>query len=254
MTLAHVHDPALDATIAALADRCDPAHPEPLSSQIARELERAIRAGGIEGRTLLPSEAEMARLLRTSTWVVKRAVTHLVGRGLAIRRRGIGTIVVSLHDDVPDDTLAEELPHESGLAADRTVAIDRIAATAPIATALVIEAGTIVQRATRVLHVDGSPVAVLQSHVPAAHPLDAETIARAGLYAVLSRRNARPRFGAESVGARPASAAERALLARTEDCWVLTIERTMLTAAGDPVEHAVHAYLPEHFRQRTLLR
>jgi DNA-binding transcriptional regulator YhcF (GntR family) len=66
----------------------------PVYSQLADRLASAIAACDVLPGALLDSEAQMARQLGLSIETVNHAVSRLVGRGLLVRRRGIGTSVV----------------------------------------------------------------------------------------------------------------------------------------------------------------
>ena len=64
--------------------------PEPLSLQIARELQDAINAGRVARGTCLPSTRALARTLGVSRNTVITAYEELAARGFARSRRGAG--------------------------------------------------------------------------------------------------------------------------------------------------------------------
>src|SRR4029079_10084766 len=85
--------------------------PVPLYFQVAQHLENAINSGELPTGTLLQNEVDLARSLGLSRPTMRRAMQHLVDKGLVTRRRGIGTRVVqpklrrpleltSLYDDL----------------------------------------------------------------------------------------------------------------------------------------------------------
>jgi len=85
--------------------------PIPLYFQVAQHLENAISSGELPTGTLLQNEVDLARSLGLSRPTMRRAMQHLVDKGLVTRRRGIGTRVVqpklrrpleltSLYDDL----------------------------------------------------------------------------------------------------------------------------------------------------------
>jgi DNA-binding transcriptional regulator YhcF (GntR family) len=89
----------------------DRASPIPLYFQVASHLEQAIESGRLGPGTRFDNEVDLADQLGLSRPTMRRAMQHLVDKGLLVRRRGIGTRVVSakvrrsleltsLHDDL----------------------------------------------------------------------------------------------------------------------------------------------------------
>ena len=66
----------------------------PRGSQVAQHLEDAIGSGEIPPGTLFSNEIHLADQLGLSRPTMRRAMRHLVDKGLVVRRRGIGTRVV----------------------------------------------------------------------------------------------------------------------------------------------------------------
>ncbi len=96
--------------------RVDRSSPVPLYFQVAQHLEQMIESGELPMGTRLENETDLADQLGLSRPTMRRAIEYLVGRGLLVRKRGIGTQVVhtkvtreveltSLYDD-----LAKSLP------------------------------------------------------------------------------------------------------------------------------------------------
>src|SRR5712691_12909710 len=85
--------------------------PVPLYFQVAQHLEHLIESGELPTGTRLENEIDLADQLGLSRRTMRRAIEYLVGRGLLLRKRGIGTQVVhakvkrpveltSLYDDL----------------------------------------------------------------------------------------------------------------------------------------------------------
>ncbi|MCW2756646.1 MAG: transcriptional regulator, partial [Nocardioidaceae bacterium] len=72
----------------------DRASPVPLYFQVAQHLEHAITSGTVPPGTLLSNEIQLADEMGLSRPTMRRAMQHLVDKGLVVRRRGIGTRVV----------------------------------------------------------------------------------------------------------------------------------------------------------------
>ena len=72
----------------------DRSSPVPLYFQVAQHLEDAIHAGAFPTGTLFQNEVDLAASLGLSRPTMRRAMQHLVDKGLVVRRRGVGTRVV----------------------------------------------------------------------------------------------------------------------------------------------------------------
>ena len=91
--------------------RVDRNSPVPLYFQVAQHLEQLIESGELPMGARLDNETDLAGQLGLSKPTMRRAIEYLVGRGLLVRKRGIGTQVVhvkitremeltSLYDDL----------------------------------------------------------------------------------------------------------------------------------------------------------
>src|SRR6201982_1154368 len=96
---------------AAMPIRVDRSAPVPLYCQVAQHLEQLIESGELPMGARLDNETDLAGQLGLSKPTMRRAIEYLVGRGLLVRKRGIGTQVVhtkvtreveltSLYDDL----------------------------------------------------------------------------------------------------------------------------------------------------------
>src|SRR6476661_6381002 len=107
--------------------RIDRETPVPLYHQLAEQLSAAIADGVLQPGDPFENEVAMADRLGVSRPTVRRAIQELVGQGLLLRRRGLGTRVAgrqihrraeltSLYDDLRregvGDPRTEVLTHE----------------------------------------------------------------------------------------------------------------------------------------------
>lgn len=72
----------------------DRSSPIPLYYQVAVRVEDAIRSGAIAPGTRLEGELVLAERLGVSRPTVRQALRHVADKGLVVRHRGVGTIVV----------------------------------------------------------------------------------------------------------------------------------------------------------------
>src|SRR4051812_49788734 len=73
--------------------RIDRETPIPLYHQLAEQLSAAIARGELQPGDAFENEVAMADRLGVSRPTVRRAIQELVGQGLLLRRRGLGTTV-----------------------------------------------------------------------------------------------------------------------------------------------------------------
>src|ERR1700686_3074161 len=87
--------------------RVDRSSPVPLYFQVAQHLEQMIESGELPMGTRLENETDLADQLGLSRPTMRRAIEYLVGRGLLVRKGGIGTQVA--HPKVPRDVALTSL-------------------------------------------------------------------------------------------------------------------------------------------------
>ena len=73
----------------------DRSSPVPLYHQVVQGIEAAIRSGALESGSRLDNEIELAGKLKLSRPTMRKAMDELVRAGLLVRKRGVGTQVVS---------------------------------------------------------------------------------------------------------------------------------------------------------------
>lgn len=236
--------------VAQLVDvRIDRASPVPLYHQLAEQLGAAIADGHLLPGDAFENEIALGERLHVSRPTVRRAIQELVGQGLLVRRRGLGTTVAnrkvhrraeltSLYDDLAragDSPRTEVLSH--------TLERNEVASTA-----LDLPPETELLSVVRVRYAGELPLAVLRNWLPATlGDVTREQLQTTGLYAVLRERGIRPVVAHQSIGARPPSAAERRHLHLKPSEPVLTMTRSAFDALGNPVEYGDHCYRAQDY-------
>jgi len=77
-----------------------PDNPDPMYRQVTDQIKDAIAAGDLEPDQLLPSIRELALDLEVSVITIKRAYQDLESEGLIRTRRGMGSFVTAVDQDV----------------------------------------------------------------------------------------------------------------------------------------------------------
>jgi DNA-binding GntR family transcriptional regulator len=230
---------------AALPIRVDRTSPVPLYFQVAQYLEQMIESGELPMGTRLDNEGDLAGQLGLSKPTMRRALEYLVGRGLLVRKRGIGTQVVqakvtrgveltSLYDD-----LAKSGRHPS----TTVVSFSTEPAPDALAAELGLAAGTPVYVFERLRSADAEPLALMRNHVPEhLMRLSAADLEEQGLYNLFRANGIVMRIARQSIGAQAATAAEARALGERKGAPLLVMERSAYDEQGRAVEHGRHVY------------
>jgi GntR family transcriptional regulator len=164
-----------------------------------------------------------------------------VTEGRLVRRQGSGTYVAEpkLAWPLQMSSFTEQAA-SSGLKVETTlISAERVPATAEIAELLQLKVGAQVHRIERLREVNGSPMALEQSHLSARRfPGLAKALRQTGsLYQVLHEQwGVWPATAVETIETAPASPREAGLLATDTGAPMLILSRHSLDADGRPVE------------------
>ncbi len=209
--------------------------PVPLYHQLSRQLVEAIESGRLPKGSFLDSEIELAERWQVSRPTVRRAIQDLVDSGMLVRRRGVGTQVVSDQVRRPFKltSLFEDLAATGREPLTTVIAHDRVAADRQVAEALGIPVGTEVVHIERLRSVGTQPLAILRNWliVDAAGVDQLRRPSRHGLYALLRRARCTTALGGATPG-RGRGLVGRRRPARTAGGFTLDDD-----AAGDARRH-----------------
>ena len=225
--------------------RVDRSSPVPLYFQVAQRLEQMIESGELPMGTRLENETDLADRLGLSRQTMRRAIEYLVGRGLLVRKRGIGTQVVhaKVTREVELTSLYDDLAKTGRAPATKVVSFRTEAAPDEVAAGLGIPPGTQVYIFERLRYADGEPLALMRNHVPAELvALTAADLEGQGLYNLLRGCGITIRIAKQAIGARAATAAEARALGEARGAPLLTMERSAYDEQGRAVEHGHHLY------------
>src|SRR6476659_1782270 len=192
--------------------RIDRETPVPLYHQLAQQLSGAISRGVLQPGDPFENEVAMADRLGLSRPTVRRAIQELVGQGLLLRRRGLGTTVAGrqIHRRAELTSLYDDLRRE-GSGDPRTQVLTHEMTTDEVAAAaLGLPVDTPMLRLVR-LRLDGDrPLAILRNWLPPAYSdISREDLEHDGLYALLRARGGKPVVPHQRIGPRQPSASER---------------------------------------------
>ena len=225
--------------------RVDRSSPVPLYFQVAQHLEHMIESGELPMGTRLENEIDLADQLGLSRQTMRRAIEYLVGRGLLLRKRGIGTQVVQakVTREVELTSLYDDLAKTGRNPSTTVVSFGTEPAPDALAAELGLAGGTPVYVFERLRFAGAEPLALMRNHVPEhLMRLSAADLEAQGLYNLFRANGIIMRIAKQSIGARTATAAEARALGERKGAPLLTMERSAYDEQGRAVEHGRHVY------------
>lgn len=236
--------------------KLDRSSPVPLYFQVAQQIEQAIESGDLAPGARLDNEILLADRFGLSRPTMRRAIQELVGKGLLVRKRGVGTQVVhgQVKRSVELTSLYDDLSRTKQKPATHILIHETTAAPDDIAVRLGLPIGTPVVHLERVRYALDEPLAVLRNWLPVQTVrFSREDIENGGLYANLRDGGVRICVASQRIGARAANAEEARLLAVKRGAPLLTMERTTFDDTGHAIEFGRHVYRSDTYSFETTL-
>jgi GntR family transcriptional regulator len=221
----------------------------PLYAQVEDALKDLIEGGGAEPGEQLPGEPELCRIFDVSRTVVRQALRDLELQGLIQREKGKGTFVAEpkLREGLFQELTGfyEDMAGKGRPPVSQVLTQEVIPATVKIAGFLSLKPGAQVVHIDRLRFVNGEPLVLVASYLPAARCPGLENVdfTQRSLYEFLETAYgiviARGRRVLEAV---PASEYEAGLLGVKKGAPLILLDSVSYLADGAPIEyyHAVH--------------
>ena len=233
----------------------DRGSPVPLYFQVAQALQAAIEAGTLPPGSRLDNEIQLADELGLSRPTMRRAMEYLVGKGLIIRRRGIGTIIVQpkVRRPLQLSSLYDDLRTGGQEPTTSVLSLEVVLAPAEVADSLSLTPGTPVHRLVRLRGANGRPIARMTNYLPATLPglgvgeLTETQLEAAGLYQVLRAAGVHLHAADQTISARKATAEESRVLEEPRGAALLTMQRVAYDDRGRAVEYGTHVYAASRY-------
>lgn len=236
--------PAADASASQLIS-VDRSSPVPLYFQIAEQLRQAVESGDLTPGTRLATEIDLAKHLGVSRPTMRKAMEHLLGKGLVVRQRGVGTRVVSprVLRCLELTSLYDDLRNTGQRPTTEVLANTVGEASAEVAQALSLSEGSPVTKVVRLRLAMSQPIALMTNYLPAHRlTLTTEDLQSQGLYELMRRAGISLGSATQVIGARTATHEESRLLGEPKGSALLTMQRTAFDDRREAVEYGSHAY------------
>lgn len=222
----------------------------PMYQQLADQLRAAIASGALRPGDAVENEVTLADRLGVARPTVRRALGDLVGGGLLVRKRGVGTVVAyhlnHCHDQL--NSLNDDLRRVGRAPTTKLIEFDTSTTDERAAAVLGLPARTRLVLVQRVRSAQGVPLAVLTNWLPPQYAdLTVEELETDGLYQILRSRGVTPVVGHQVISARTSTSRERELLGMSRSEPLLTMSRDAYDRDGRPVEFGVHCYRADQY-------
>lgn len=228
----------------------DKTSPVPLYHQVAQGLEDAIRSGELPPGTKLDNEIDLANRLNLSRPTMRKAMDQLVRAGLLVRKRGVGTQVVSsqVRRSLELTSLHEDLQRSGGSPSTDVLDFARIPADDEVALLLGIAPGDEVYHLVRLRGTDGEPLALMENWIPCALcELTREQLEQEGLYSLMRGQGVNFQLAHQRVGAVSADAFQAEQLGVEPGAALVSMHRTAMDDLGRQVETGRHVYRADKY-------
>ncbi|MFK8033189.1 MAG: GntR family transcriptional regulator [Hyphomicrobiales bacterium] len=238
----------------------DQANPTPLYYQIYLLYKQKIMTGSIAHGDRLPSEAELAAKHNVSRITAKRSMNELANEGLVTRSRGKGTTVsylMPVSDFSVDFSGLMENLIAIGTSTDVDVlSFDYVHAPPPIADALRLEPGALVQRAERRRSRDGKPFSHILSYLPEdiGRSFERDDLTDKPILSLIERAGHPIQEANQSVTAVLADPIFSSVLKVQQGSPLIKVTRVVLDQTSRPVQYIEVVYRPDVYQLNMSLR
>jgi DNA-binding GntR family transcriptional regulator len=228
----------------------DRSSPVPLYHQVVQGIESAIHTGLLPPGSRLDNEIDLAAQLNLSRPTMRKAMDELVRSGLLVRKRGVGTQVVSSQVRRPLElsSLYDDLTNNGSKPTTEVLTFAHLEADDATRQALHLPAGAKVYHFTRLRKVGGKPLALMENWVrdDITH-IDEELLGSQGLYGILRSGGVNFRLATQRIGAMVANEYQAPLLETEPGSALVNMERTAVDDTGRNVETGHHVYRADSY-------
>ncbi|GAB3619744.1 GntR family transcriptional regulator [Glutamicibacter endophyticus] len=228
----------------------DRSSPVPLYHQVVQGIEQAINDGSLPAGTRLENEIELAQRLNLSRPTMRKAMDELVRSGLLVRKRGVGTQVVSsqVRRHLELSSLNDDLMRAGKKPSTTLLSFSHEEPDEQVKEQLQLPAGVKVYHFTRLRSAGGKPLALMENWVrDDAVELSEASLSTHGLYDLLRGAGINFRLAQQRIGAANASTEQAKALGMEPHAALVTMQRTAVDDTGRNVETGSHVYRADSY-------
>jgi GntR family transcriptional regulator len=198
---------------------------------------------------MIPSENELQHIYDVSRATVRKAIQLLVNEGFMEKKKGKGTFVKlrKIEEQLPVlKSFTEEM---AGVDAGKKVISAKYIKPSPAVRArLILAADESVFSLKRLMLVDGRPLGILHSYIPANFKLSLDEDYSKSLYRILEKNGVRLKKADQTIEASMSDKEQTRLMGQKQSFSTLVIRRVAYTINGEVVEYVKGVYHGGRYR------
>jgi GntR family transcriptional regulator len=221
----------------------------PLYFQLKEIFLDKIESEELKEGDLIPSENELQRLYGVSRATVRKAIELLVYEGFLEKKKGRGTFVKrrKIEEKLPVlKSFTEEMAGRN--ASKKVVSVGYSRPSREVRTRLNVTSEEEVFSLKRLMVVDGKPLGILHSYVPAKYKLSLDEAYAESLYRILEKKGIRIQEADQIIEASMSTKEETRLLGLKTSFPTLVIKRLAYSVSGEVVEYVKGVYHGDRYR------
>ena len=221
----------------------------PLYYQLKEIFVEKIESGEWPEECMIPSESALQEIYGLSRATVRRTIELLSSEGFFEKKRGKGTMVKKPRIEEKLPALKSFTEEMAGMnATKRVMSAEYIEPPPKIKEILALFPDEQVLCLKRLMIVDGSPLGILHSYLPARYKLSLEEDYSKSLYKIFENHGILLKEADQSIEASMSTKEEILLLGLNTSFPTLVIKRIAYSIDGDPVEYVKGVYHGDRYR------
>jgi GntR family transcriptional regulator len=221
----------------------------PLYYQLKEIFLEKIENKELKEGDIIPSEKELQQIYDVSRATVRNAIQLLVNEGFMQKKKGRGTFVKRRKIEEQLPVLKSFTEEMVGIdAAKKVISAKYIEAPPAIRPRLGLSADKSVFSLKRLMLVDGKPLGILHSYIPAKFKLDLNEDYTKSLYRILEKKGVRLKEAEQTIEASISNQEQTRLIKQKRPFPILVIRRLAYSINGEVVEYVKGVYHGDRYR------
>ncbi len=221
----------------------------PLYFQLKEIFLEKIENGELKEGDMIPSENELQQIYDVSRATVRNAIQLLVNEGFMEKKKGRGTFVKRRKIEEQLPVLKSFTEEMAGMDAGKEVISAEYTQPSPaIKARLNLAADETVFSLKRLMLVEGRPLGILHSYIPARFKLRLDEDYSKSLYRILEKIGVRLKEADQTIEASMSDREQTRLMGRKKSFSTLVIRRLAYSINGEVVEYVKGVYHGDPYR------
>lgn len=221
----------------------------PLYHQLKEIFLEKIENEELKEGDMIPSENELQQIFDVSRATVRNAIQLLVNEGFMEKKKGKGTFVKrrKIEEQLPVlKSFTEEMIERD--ASKKVISVKYTKASPAISSHLGMSSDESVFSLKRLMVVDGKPLGILHSYIPARYKLGLDEDYTKSLYRILEKKGIRLKEAEQTIEASMSNQEQTRLMGQKTPFPTLVIRRLAYSINGEVVEYVKGVYHGDRYR------